>query len=126
MPFFGYFAVVTPCLIGVLFIAAAAYDAPPPPKHVATTFRLPGSRVQVVDTSLPILTIREAPAPPAWALTSTEPQIMARQIEPRKHPGAKIAAVQNSKPKRPMQTRRGGQTYATAAVRFSYDAGRIW
>ena len=111
MPLFSYFAVVTPCLIGVLLIAAAY--APPPPMHVAAPIRLPGSRVQVVDTSMPILTIREAPAPPAWALTSIEPQIMARQIEPRKHPGAKIVKVHNSKPKRPMQTRRGGKTYAT-------------
>ena len=123
MPLFSYFAVVTPCLIGMLFIAAAAYDATPPPTHVTAPIRLPGSRAQVVDTSLPILTIREAPTPPTWALTSTEDQIMARQIEPRKHPVGKIAGAQNNKPKRPMQTRRGGQSYAAA---FSHDAGRIW
>ena len=124
MPLFSYFAVVTPCLIGVLFIAPAAY-APPPPMRVAAPIRLPGSEIRVVDTSMPILTIREAPVPPAWALTSTEPQIMARQIEPRKHPGAKIVKVQNSTPNRPMQTRRGGKAYAAAGP-FYYDAGRIW
>ena len=67
---------------------------PAAPMHVAAPIRLPGSGIQVVESSMPILTIREAPVPPAWALTSTEPQIMARQIEPRKHPGAKIVKVQ--------------------------------
>ena len=81
MPLFGYFAVVTPCLLALLLIVAEAFDPPVPQKAIAAPIRLPGSRVQVA-ASLPILTVREAPAPPVWALTSADYQTMARQNEP--------------------------------------------
>ena len=128
MPLFGYFTVVTPCLFGVLFIVSEAFDASPPRMDVAAPIRLPGSRVQVaVASSLPILTVREAPPPPMWALTSTEDQIMARQNEPIKRSVAKIAGGPSKKPKRQVQQERSRTRYVASAVPNSYEAiGRVW
>jgi hypothetical protein len=127
MPLFGYFTVVTPCLLGVLFIVSEAFDASPPRMDAAAPIRLPSSRVQVAASSLPILTVREAPPPPMWALTSTEDQIMARQIEPIKRSVTKIAGGPSKKPKRQVQQERSRTRYVASAVPNSYEAiGRVW
>ena len=132
MPLFGYFAVVTPCLFGVLFVVAGAVDAVPPRIDVAAPIRLPGSRVQlaVAASSLPILTVREAPPPPMWALSSTEDQIMARQNEPIKRSAARIAAGPSKKLKpqvRQVRQERSGTRYVASAAPNSYEAiGRVW
>jgi len=128
MPLFGYFAVVTPCLLGVLFVVAEAFDATPPRMDVAAPLRLPGSRAQVaVASSLPILTVREAPPPPMWALTSTEDQIMARQNEPIKQSVARIAGGPSKKPMRQARQERSGTRYIASAAPNSYEAiGRVW
>ena len=128
MPLFGYFAVVTPCLFGVLFVVAGAVDAVPPRIDVAAPIRLPGSRVQVaVASSLPILTVREAPPPPMWALTSAEDQIMARQNEPIKRSVVRIAGGPGKKLNRQVRQERGGTRYVASAAPNSYEAiGRVW
>jgi hypothetical protein len=130
MPLFGYFAVVTPCLFGVLLVVAEAFDAVPPRMDVAP-IRLPGSRVQVaVASSLPILTVREAPAPPKWALTSIDGQIMARQNEPIKRSVAGNAGGPSKKLKpqvRQVRQERSGTRYAArAAPNFYETIGRVW
>jgi hypothetical protein len=131
MPLFGYFAVVTPCLFGVLLVVAEAFDAAPPRMDVVAPIRLPGSRVQVaVASSLPILTVREAPPPPMWALTSTENQIMARQNEPIKRSVARITGGPSKKLNRQVRQvrpERGGTRYvASAAPNFYATIGRVW
>ena len=122
------FAVVTPCLFGALFAVAEAFDATPPRMDVAAPLRLPGDRIQVaVASSLPILTVREAPPPPMWALTSTEDQIMARQNEPMKRSVAKIASGPNKRTKRQVRQEHGGTRYVASAAPNSYEAiGRVW
>jgi hypothetical protein len=131
MPLFGYFAVVTPCLFGVLLVVAGAVDAMPPRIDVAAPIRLPGSRVQVaVASSLPILTVREAPPPPMWALTSAEDQIMARQNEPIKRSVVRIAGGPSKKLKpqvRQVRQERSGTRYVASAATNAYEAiGRVW
>ena len=103
-------------------------DATPPRMDVAAPLRLPGSRVQVaVASSLPILTVREAPPPPTWALTSTEDQIMARQNKPIKRSVAKIAGGPSKKLKRQVRQERGGTRYIASAQPNSYESiGRVW
>ena len=126
MPLFGYFAVVTPCLFGLLLVVAEAFDAALPRTAVAAPIRLPGSRVQVA-ASLPILTVREAPPPPAWALTSGEDQIMARQNEPMKQSAKQIAGGQSKKAKRQVQPQRIGVRDIARVMPNSYEAiGRVW
>ena len=127
MPLFGYFTVVTPCLLGALFIVSEAFDASPLRMNVTAPIRLPGSRVQVVASSLPILTVREAPPPPMWALTSTEDQIMAQQYELTKRSVTKVAGGPSKKPKRQVQQERSRTRHVASAVPNSYDAiGRVW
>jgi len=118
MPILGYFAVMTPCLLGALLVVAQAFDATLLRVDVAAPMRLPGSRVQVaVAPSLPILTVREAPAPPEWALTSTADQILAGQNERTKRPVARIAGGPSKKPIR--QERTGTRHIASAAPNFT-------
>ena len=128
MPLFGYFAVVTPCLIGALFVVAEAFDATPPRMDVAAPVRLPGSRVHVTAaTSLPILTVREGIPPPKWALTSTEDQIMARQNEPIKRSVERIAGGPSKKPMRQARQQRSGtHQIPSAAPNFYAAIGRVW
>ena len=126
MPLFGYFAVVTPCLLALLLIVAEAFDAPVPQTAIAAPIRLPGSRVQVA-ASLPILTVREAPAPPAWALTSADHQTMARQNEPMKQSAKKMAGGPSKKAKRQVQPQRIGVRYIAHVMPKSHEAiGRVW
>ena len=127
MPIVGYFVVVAPCLLALLFIAAPAFDPLPPRKDIVAPARLPGSRVQVqVAASIPILTVREAPAPPMWALTSNEDQVLARQHEPIK-PVVKVARRQDKRSKRLVRPLGKGERYMVTATPRSNDAiGRIW
>jgi hypothetical protein len=115
MPIVGYFMAVAPCLLALLFIATPAFDAMPPRKDIVAPVRLPGSRVQVA-ASLPILTVREAPPPPMWALTSNEDQVMAQQHEPMRHPVAKVARRQDKRSKRLVRPHRSGERYIAAAT----------
>ena len=126
MPLFGYFAVVTPCLLALLLIVAEAFDAPVPQTAIAAPIRLPGSRVQVA-ASLPILTVREAPAPPAWALTSADHQTMARQNEPMKQSVKKMASGPSKKAKRQVYPQRIGVRHIAHLMPKSHEAiGRVW
>ena len=131
MPLFGYFTVVTPCLLGLLLVAAQAFDATPLRMDRVAPI-LPGSRVRVAAASLPILTVREAPAPPAWALTAPDDSAMAQRHEPTQPAVAKtadaqrkkIARAQSKKPVRQAQPQHAAQRYVANAVPSSY--GRIW
>ena len=124
MPLLGYFAVMTPCLLGALFTVAEAFDVTPPRMDLVSPLRLPGSRVQVaVASSLPILTVREAPPPPMWALTSPEDQIMARQNEPIKRPVARIAGEPSKKPMRQARQQRSGTHYIASLTLTKLSGG---
>ena len=131
MPLFGYLAVVTPCLLALLLIVAEAFDAPVVQMAIAAPIRLPGSRVQVA-ASLPILTVREAPAPPVWALTSADYPTMARKNESikqsaKKQPAKKMAGGQSKKAKRQVQPQRIGVRYIAHVMPKSHEAiGRVW
>ena len=126
MPLFGYFAVVTPCLLALLLSVAEAFDAPVSQMAIAAPIRLPGSRVEVA-ASLPILTVREAPAPPVWALTSADYQTMARQNEPMKQSAKKMAGAPSKKAKRQVQTQPIGIRYIAHVMPKSHEAiGRVW
>ena len=126
MPLFGYFAVVTPCLVAPLFIVAATFDAKTLQMDITAPVRLSGYRVPAT-ISLPILTVREAPPPPAWAVSSIEDQAMAQQSVRMKQPPAKIAGGQSKKSKRQVQAQRAGKRHIAAAVPSAYEAiGRVW
>ena len=122
MPLLAYFAVVAPSLLGLLYGMEAVLDPRPPQKVITAPTHLTRGAVQA-SMSVPILTIREAPAPPAWALTFDEgPAIMALQaaLPPPQIKVTKIASGHNKKP------RRSGERYATAIPSAYENIGRVW
>jgi hypothetical protein len=118
MPLVAYFAVATPCLLGLLFVTEAAPDPIiQPKKNAAAPLVLPGSAVRR-PISAPILTFREAPEPPAWILALNEKPVPPHQAKSQKKQGkaAKIASRQNKKTGHSAQAQRNRERYMRAAV----------
>ena len=127
MPLLAYFAVVAPGLLALLYVAEAGLDPRPPQKVIAAPTHLTRGIGQP-SMSMPILTIREAPAPPAWALTfDEEPTSMSLQaaLPPPQIKVTKIVSAHQKKPKR-VQHHRRGVRYATAVPSAYENVGRIW
>ena len=129
MPLLAYFAVLSPCMLSLLFVAEAVLD-PLPPRKDPTPVVLPGRGVQKT-LSLPILTVQEAPAPPAWAVTSVEDQTRPIQVNaPEPRIKTTKTATGHKTPKRVAQSRRNGERnnrYAATTSPTAYESiGRVW
>jgi hypothetical protein len=99
MPIFSYFAVIGPLLMGLLFLADAAYG-PPEPLAISTQFAgLPAQ--YKAPPSIPILTVRESLQPNMEQAASSQAMALASAAPPapdaRKKKVAKVAAQNKAK-----------------------------
>ena len=128
MPLRSYFLVVTPCLLGLLYLSDQIFD-PIAPKTVTAPV-LTKSADQPIP-SVQILTAREAPAPLMETLTSHDNQVTPTQSLAIPAPAsdanaAKIARPQSKKPKRIVQPQKRTLDHAWSSPGAFEPVRRVW
>ena len=127
MPLRSYFLVVTPCLLGLLYLSNQIFD-PIAPKTVTAPVLVKSADQPIQPVQ--ILTAREAPAPLMETLTSHDKQIPPAQSLAISAPAsdanaAKIAKPQSKKPKRMVHPQKTALGHAWGAP-GAYEPSRVW